>query len=92
MALLANLVFPALFQRFQVGPNEFEREEIYIERNIEATRAAYQLDQVEQISVPPIGDLEPDVIADNPSVIKNIRLWDVEPLQDAYNQLQFMEL
>ena len=92
MALLANLAFPALFQRFQVGPNEFEREEIYIERNIEATRAAYQLDQVEQISVPPIGDLEPEVIADNPSVIKNIRLWDVEPLQDAYNQLQFMEL
>ena len=25
-------------------------------------------------------------------MIENIRLWDVEPLRDAYNQLQFMEL
>ena len=92
MVLLANLAFPVLFQRFQVDPNEFERERIYIERNIEATRAAYQLNQVEQISLPAVGDLEADVIADNPAVIENIRLWDVEPLQDAYNQLQFMEL
>ncbi len=92
MVLLANLAFPALFQRFQVDPNEFEREQIYIDRNIEATRAAYHLDRVEQISVSAVGDLEANVIADNPAVIENIRLWDVEPLQDAYNQLQFMEL
>ena len=31
-------------------------------------------------------------MANNLPVIENIRLWDVEPLQDAYNQLQFMEL
>ena len=37
MVLLASLAFPALFQRFQVDPNEFEREERYIARNIEAT-------------------------------------------------------
>ena len=92
MALLANLAFPALFQRFQVDPNEFEKERVYIGRNIEATRAAYQLDQVEEIAVPAVGDLDADVIAENPAVIENIRLWDVEPLQDAYNQLQFMEL
>jgi len=92
MVLLANLAFPALFQRFQVDPNEFEKEQVYIERNIEATRAAYQLDKVEQVSVPAVGDIDADVIANNPAVIENIRLWDVEPLQDAYNQLQFMEL
>ena len=92
MFLLANLAFPALFQRFQVDPNEFEREERYIERNIEATRSAYQLDQVERVAVPAVGDISADLIANNPGVIENIRLWDVEPLQDAYNQLQFMEL
>ncbi len=92
MVLLANLAFPALFQRFQVDPNEFEKEQVYIDRNIESTRAAYQLDQVEQVLVPPVGDIDADVIANNPAVIENIRLWDVEPLQDAYNQLQFMEL
>ena len=92
MVLLANLAFPALFQRFQVDPNQFEREQVYIDRNIEATRAAYQLDQVEQVALPTVGDIDADVVANNLSVIENIRLWDVEPLQDAYNQLQFMEL
>ena len=92
MVLLANLAFPALFQRFRVDPNEFEKERIYIERNIESTRLAYQLDQVEEVSVPTVGDIDADVVANNLAVIDNIRLWDVEPLQDAYNQLQFMEL
>ena len=92
MVLLANLAYPALFQRFQVDPNQFERERVYIERNIEATRAAYQLDLVEEIALPAIGDLDASVVAENQVVLENIRLWDVEPLQDAYNQLQFMEL
>ncbi|MQG27729.1 MAG: UPF0182 family protein [SAR202 cluster bacterium] len=92
MVLLADLAFPALFQRFQVDPNQFEREQVYIDRNIEATRAAYQLDQVEQVALPTVGDIDADVVANNLPVIENIRLWDVEPLQDAYNQLQFMEL
>ena len=92
MVLLANLAFPVLFQRFQVDPNQFEREQVYIDRNIEATRAAYQLDQVEQVALPAVGDIDADVVANNLPVIENIRLWDVEPLQDAYNQLQFMEL
>jgi len=92
MVLLANLAFPVLFQRFQVDPNEFEREQVYIERNIESTRAAYQLDLVEEIALPTVGDIDADVVVSNLPVIENIRLWDVEPLQDAYNQLQFMEL
>ncbi len=92
MLLLANLSFPALFQRFQVDPNEFEREGVYIARNIEATRAAYQLDRVEQIELPTVTNLDASVVANNLPVIQNIRLWDVEPLRDAYNQLQFMEL
>ncbi|PKB68999.1 MAG: hypothetical protein BZY77_07380 [SAR202 cluster bacterium Io17-Chloro-G5] len=92
MVLLANLAFPALFQRFQVDPNQFEREQVYIDRNIEATRSAYQLDQVEEVALQTVGDIDADVVANNLSVIENIRLWDVEPLQDAYNQLQFMEL
>ena len=92
MVLLANFAFPALFQRFQVDPNEFEKEALYIGRNIQATRAAYQLDQVEQVSLPAVANMDASVIANNLPVIENIRLWDVEPLQDAYNQLQFMEL
>ena len=50
------------------------------------------MDQVEEVALPAVGDIDANVVANNLSVIENIRLWDVEPLQDAYNQLQFMEL
>ena len=92
VALLAGLLYPALFQRFQVTPNEFAKEAPYIQRNIEATRRAYQLDQVRQESFPASGRLDSQAIRDNRASIENIRLWDVQPLEDAYNQLQFMEL
>ena len=43
MFLLAGLLYPALFQRFRVNPDEYAREQVYIQRNIDATRAAFGL-------------------------------------------------
>ena len=40
-AIVLGGVFPAYTQQFRVNPNEVEREEPFIQRNIEATRAAY---------------------------------------------------
>ena len=90
--LLAGFAYPALFQRFRVEPSEFDREAPYIARNIEASRAAYQLDLVTEVPYPVTGKLNDQAIRDNRSTVDNIRLWDLQPLQDAYNQLQFMEL
>ena len=92
MALLAGVVFPLAFQRVQVSPNAFAREEPFIARNIEATRAAYQLDQISVNLYPADGKLDAAAIRDNQDTLDNIRLWDLGPLRDAYNQLQFMEL
>ena len=92
VVLLAGLAFPALFQRFQVAPDEFALELPYIERNIKATRYGYQLEFVQQASFPAPGRLDHQTIRENRATLDNIRLWDVQPLQDAYNQLQFMEL
>ena len=90
--LLAGFAYPALFQRFRVEPSEFDREAPYIARNIEASRAAYQLDLVTVVPYPVAGKLNEQAIRDNRPTVDNIRLWDLQPLQDAYNQLQFMEL
>ncbi|PKB78981.1 MAG: hypothetical protein BZY88_15690 [SAR202 cluster bacterium Io17-Chloro-G9] len=90
--LLANFAYPALFQRLRVEPSEFDREAPYILRNIEATRAAYELDRVTEVLYPVAGTLTLQAIEDNRPTVDNIRLWDLQPLQDAYNQLQFMEL
>ena len=92
MVLLAGLAYPALFQRFQVQPNEFERERPYILRNITATRAAYQLDQLQVVPFQSTPKLDARAVEQSQSTLDNIRLWDLQPLQDAYNQLQFMEL
>ena len=92
LALVVGLGFPALFQRFQVDPDQFAREQPYIMRNIEATRAAYQLDRVRQTHYPATGVLDQRAIEDNGPTLDNIRIWDQQPLRDAYNQLQFMEL
>ena len=90
--LLASIAYPSLFQRFKVAPNEFERERTFIERNIEATKAAYQLDLVQEFHFESAPKITAEAVLDSRSTLDNIRLWDLQPLEDAYNQLQFMEL
>jgi len=46
-AIIVGGIFPALVQRFQVQPNELARETPYIEYNIQFTREAFGLDEVE---------------------------------------------
>ena len=92
LAIVGGIVFPLLFQRFRVDPDQFAKEKPYISRNLEATRTAYQLDHIKQISYPAEGDLDSVAIEQNRSTLDNIRIWDPLPLRDAYNQLQFMEL
>ena len=92
LTLALGIAFPLLFQRLQVSPNEFSREEPFIARNITATRAAYQLDQIKESQYSANGSLNPTAIKENRDTLDNVRLWDLQPLQDAYNQLQFMEL
>ena len=90
--LLAGFAYPALYHRFQVVPDQFARELPYIERNLAATRAGFQLDEVQTIPYPATGKLDVASIAENRATVDNIRLWDIQPMRDAYNQLQFIEL
>lgn len=92
MFLLAGILYPFLYQRFRVDPDEFGREQPYIQRNLEATRAAYGLANVETRVYPVAESLTEAAARDHRPTIDGIRLWDAAPLQDAYNQLQFMEL
>ena len=46
-AVLLGLIWPGIVQQFQVKPSEADREDAYISKNIEATRAAYDLENVE---------------------------------------------
>ena len=92
MFLIAGVLYPALFQRFRVSPDEFAREQPYIQRNLDATRSAFGLDGVETSEFSVVDTLSEAAFQENRDTIEGIRLWDAAPLQDAYNQLQFMEL
>ena len=82
------LVFPALFQRFYVKPNELQLEERYIQQNITLTREAYNLGTVTVKPFPAEEGLTFQSLQDNRATIDNIRLWDWRPLMDTYAQLQ----
>jgi len=88
LAILAGAIYPVAFQRFRVKPDEFTKEEQYIRRAIQSTRAAYKLDLIEErpFSYNPI--LSAETVANNPGTINNITLWDRRPLRDTYNQIQ----
>src|SRR5467141_1778330 len=81
-------VVPALFQRLFVKPDELQREKPYIERNIALTQQAYNLRQITAKPFPAEQALTFETLEANKATIDNIRLWDWQPLMDAYVQLQ----
>lgn len=87
-AFLAGAIWPLVVQRFSVEPQEPQRERPYIERNLEATRDAFGLSDVEQIDYAASTTLNDEQVETNQGMLSNVRLWDPGVLQSAYSQLQ----
>src|SRR3990172_2214682 len=89
VSIIAGAAYPAFVQRFRVTPQEFQREQPFIEDNIEATRDAFELDEI-QSQQRPVGDAVTAAdVSDNDRTISNIRLWRPIPvLLDNYASLQ----
>ena len=89
VSVLLGTAYPAFVQRFRVAPQEFQREQEFIEDNLEATRRAFD---IEEIDSPPEGTYEPTVLASdleaNSTTIENIRLWRPEVLEQNFESLQ----
>jgi len=86
--IAGGLIYPAAVQRFQVEPDELSIERNYIQRNIDATRAGYGLDRIEERPFPARASVTEAEIAANPETIQNIRLWDHRPLLQTLDQIQ----
>ncbi len=87
-SLILQAAYPAAIQRLRVDPQELAREQEFIERNIEATREAFALDEVELQPLPIANDLDEDDVIDNELTLLNVRLWDPEVLETTYQELQ----
>ncbi|MEE8419547.1 MAG: UPF0182 family protein, partial [Dehalococcoidales bacterium] len=88
IGIVAGGIYPALVQRLQVEPNELDREEQYINYNIQFTNQAFALDRIVEEQFAAEDAPTPADIAQNQLTVSNIRLWDPRPLKSTYNQLQ----
>ena len=86
--LLGIVAYPGLLQKVKVAPNELDLETPYIANSIKFTRFGYNLDRIETIPFDVDLKLSAADIANNDATIKNIRLWDTDPLLKTYSQLQ----
>ncbi len=79
---------PGIVQRFVVTPNEIHKETPYLARYIQGTLQGFGLDRVEERTLTAATSLTPELIDDNRLTVKNIRLWDHQPLLETFSQLQ----
>ena len=88
---IVTILLPMSIQRFVVRPAEYVKEAEYISRNIEFTKKAFGLNNIENIFLP-IDDntISQQTIAENSETINNIRLWDHKPLLSVYKQIQLI--
>ena len=82
------LVVPSSVQRVMVVPNELAYESEFIQAHIEATRFGFGLGEVEEMALPGDDTLTRAEIDANQSTLKNVRLWDHEPLLATFGQVQ----
>lgn len=85
-------VYPNLQQQVEVEPNELTKEAPYIAHNLDLTRRAYQLDQVQRQDYDVENDLTPIELQSNQTTLDNVRLWNYDPLLSTYRQLQELRL
>ena len=80
-------VYPSLIQRFQVQPNELERETPYIEYAVESTRAGFGLDAMRRTSL----DYESPVEEDWERVaerLERLPVWTEATLLATFRQVE----
>ncbi|WP_028645580.1 UPF0182 family membrane protein [Nocardioides sp. URHA0020] len=86
-AILLGLIWPGIVQQFQVKPSEADREAPYIKANIDATRAAYDIGDVELTDFNPTAGLS-GTLAALDKTTSSIPLVDPQLVPPAFEQIQ----
>ncbi|XPP25577.1 MAG: UPF0182 family protein [Leucobacter sp.] len=86
--LVLGVGYPWAVQQFQVRPDEKSLESDYLARNIEATRAAYGIDEVEVERYNAVTDAEPGALRNDAVTTANIRIMDPAIISPTFAQLE----
>ena len=81
-------IYPGAIQQFQVKPSESSKEAPYIQRNIDATRTAYDLTNVSVQDYNATLSTSAGQLTKDAATIANIRLMDPNVLSATFRQLQ----
>ena len=85
---LLEVALTPVLQLLLVKPRELQLETTYLARSIRATRAAFQLDDISTRFVKPRRRLTRADVQASQATLRNIRLWDSQPLLSTNRQLQ----
>ena len=80
VSVLLQTTYPFLIQKFSVGPNEIAKEKEYVERNIKATKKAFNLENVEVKERKYETELSPEDSQSALDSLENTILWDERSL------------
>jgi len=88
LTILIELTLTPFLEWIIVKPRELKLESPYLARAIRSTRRAFQLDSIKTKLINPRSQLTKQDLILGESTLKNIRLWDSQPLLDTNRQLQ----
>ncbi|EHR49362.1 hypothetical protein SacmaDRAFT_1073 [Saccharomonospora marina XMU15] len=84
--IIIGVAWPAVLEQFSVRPNANEKEAESISRNMEATRLAYGLDDVQYQDYSGDSEASPAEVRNEQGTIPNIRLLDPNVLSPTFTQ------
>ncbi|HET9501238.1 MAG TPA: UPF0182 family protein [Marmoricola sp.] len=87
-AVLLGFLWPALVQRFQVKPDEPDKEAPYIAANIKATREAFDIADSKVSEYDAKTALSPEQLKQDAASLPGIRLLDPTVVTETFEQLQ----
>jgi uncharacterized protein len=90
LSILVGGLYPSFVQRIQVEPNELAVERPYLRNHLEATRAAFGLDEWEARRFTGEQELTREVFTEDEATVNNLRLWDYRPLLTTFGQQQIL--
>lgn len=89
--LLLGAIVPAIVQRTVVEPSQLRRETPYIADNIDMTRQAFGITDVQAADLTASGVPTQADLDSNAETVDNVRLWDYRAATSAFQQLQAIE-
>jgi uncharacterized membrane protein (UPF0182 family) len=87
-AVLLGALWPGIVWQFQVRPSEPDKEEQYLQKNIEATREAFDIADVQEQSYAATVSVTEDQLRESADSLPGIRLIDPSRMSQAFEQLQ----